>query len=77
MTRIFRADEKGLRHEKFKIDGKEYDLTALSEDEYQIYNSLCIVQSELIRLQNKSQITKTARQFHAGLLKDLIAPKNA
>ena len=75
--RVFRAGERGLKHEKINIDGKEYDLTALSPEAYEQYNAYQIVVSELSRLTAKAQITRNVRAYHAALLRDLIAPKNA
>ena len=56
-----------------KIDDKEYDLDALSDEAKQQLQSLQFVDGELARLQGQSAVLHTARMAYANGLKQALA----
>lgn len=55
------------------IDGKEYELSNLSESARAQVGNLQVTDSEIKRLQAQLSIFKTARQAYATALKDELA----
>ena len=59
---------------KIKIDGKEYDIDALSDDAKAQLGSLRFVDSELARAQASLAALQTARLAYGRALKELLEP---
>jgi hypothetical protein len=57
-----------------KIDGKDYDFDALSEDAKRQIQSLQFVDAELARMGNQIAIYKTARLGYIRALNQTIQP---
>lgn len=55
-----------------KIDGKEYDLDALSEEARNQLASLQFVDAELARLNAQVAVCKTARMAYSAALNELL-----